>query len=113
MAKESGRWQPPRKQPVVLVIKGRGISQRQLAIAISYSDTYVSLVHRGRVKASPRYRAAVAQYLALPESLLFHEATSGDVAPARADVWTTAPQLTAVRSEDLPRRRGSYLEPAR
>ncbi len=101
------------KQPFSLVLKSKGITQKQLAETISYSETYISLVRHGKEKPSRRFREAVARYLAMPESLLFHQGPSDDVAPARADVWSTAPQLTAVQSEDLPRRRGSYLEPAR
>jgi len=104
----SGRWQPPRKQPVVLVIKGRGISQRQLAIAVSYSDTYVSLVHRGLEKASPRYRAAVAEYLAVPESLLFHSEDDKAHITAQSEPVSPRPELSAVPPEP-GRPRGMYL----
>ncbi len=107
MTEQSGRWQPPRKQPVVLVMKARGISQRQLAIALSYSDTYVSLAHRGMIRTSPRYRAAVAQYLALPESLLFHDVNDKSHITAQSEPVPPPPELSAV--PEPGRRRGMYL----
>lgn len=101
------------KEPFCLVLKSKGITQKQLADTISYSETYVSLVRHGKEKPSRRFRDAVARYLGMPESLLFHEAKGRDVARAREDAWTTAPHLTEVPSEDRPRSRGSYLEPVR
>jgi transcriptional regulator with XRE-family HTH domain len=102
-----------KKQPIVFVLKTKGITQRQLAMALAYSETYISLVHRSLARPSRRYREAAARYLAMPESLLFHEAGNGRDLAARDDADTTAPRLTPIQNEDPPRARGSYLEPVR
>jgi DNA-binding XRE family transcriptional regulator len=43
----------------------------QLAKAVGYSHTYVSLVEAERLSPSPRYRQAVAETLQVPEELIF------------------------------------------
>lgn len=43
----------------------------ELAKAVGYSHTYVSLVEAEQAKPSPRYRAAVAKTLGVPEHVIF------------------------------------------
>ena len=48
-----------------------GFGVVDLARAAGYSHTYVSLVEAERLKPSPKYRAAVAAVLQVPEALIF------------------------------------------
>jgi transcriptional regulator with XRE-family HTH domain len=63
----------PRPQPAAAVLRYRGCTNRELAAAIDYTETWISQVLRGRVRPSPEFRAKVAAYLDLPEAALFHD----------------------------------------
>lgn len=49
----------------------RGLSITELARRMGYSRPTVSLIEGGRQKPSPRYRAAAARVLRVPEDLIF------------------------------------------
>jgi transcriptional regulator with XRE-family HTH domain len=48
-----------------------GFTVTGLAEAVGYSHAYVSQVEGGQTTPSPKYRAAVAGLLGVPEKLLF------------------------------------------
>lgn len=52
----------------------RGLSVTELARRAGFSHSYVSQVEGGSMKASARYREAVARVLELPEAVVFPEA---------------------------------------
>jgi transcriptional regulator with XRE-family HTH domain len=62
-----------RPQPAAAVLRMTGTTAREMAEAIGYSETWISLVLRGHSQPGARFRAKVAEYLDRPESELFRD----------------------------------------
>lgn len=57
--------------PIALVLRRRGITTKELADRIGYSETHVSRVVYGRHPGHPLLRALLAEELELPVDELF------------------------------------------
>lgn len=65
------------RHPLFRIVRGeQGRSLVWLARQTGFSYPYVRAVSAGQEKGSPRFRAACAAVLGLPEERLFHAATS-------------------------------------
>lgn len=71
--------------PVFGIVRADGRHFRWLASRIGYSHSHVKNVAGGHFPASPRFRAACATLLGMPERELFHGAPSE---PTSADSVT-------------------------
>jgi transcriptional regulator with XRE-family HTH domain len=62
----------PAAHPAVGILAIRRITRRQVARELGFSEHYVGRALNGVERPSPRFRAALARLLALPETELFH-----------------------------------------
>jgi hypothetical protein len=68
--------------PVFAIVRADGRHFRWLAQRIGYSHSHVKNVACGQFPATPRFRAACARLLDMPESVLFHANGSSASRPA-------------------------------
>lgn len=60
-----------RPQPILHFLRTCEISNKDLAKAVGYSETYCSQANRGVIRTSPAYRQRVSDYLELSVEVLF------------------------------------------
>jgi transcriptional regulator with XRE-family HTH domain len=61
-----------RPQPALAVLRMRRLTNRQVARDLGYSAHWVGRVLNGHDDPAPPFRRALADYLGLPEIVLFH-----------------------------------------
>ncbi len=86
--------------PAQEVLRRNGISQAGLAAALGYHASYVCEVLTSRCPAPVPFRRAVAEYLGMPESALFHDEVESWKAHVRR-VLSTAPAAARERANQL------------